>query len=69
MVDRQLVAVTPSQAVGTVLPDRCVATHSEKLHQQRLIERDKHHHKQLWTKDSHGGPYRKVFAKHLVHRE
>lgn len=60
MVDRQLVVATSSQAVVTCLGDRCVVANSEKLHQQRLVEREKHHHKQLWTKDSHGGPYRKV---------
>ena len=63
MADRQLVVGSPGQAVATVLGDRCVAANSEKLHQQRLVERDRHHHKQLWTKDSHGGPYRKVLLR------
>ena len=31
-----------------------------KPHAQRVLDREAHHHKQLWTKDSHGGPYRKV---------
>lgn len=60
MAERQLVVATSSQAVATSFGDRCVAANSEQLHQQRLEEREKHHHKQLWTKDSHGGPYRKV---------
>lgn len=61
-LDRQLVVATSSNAVSDLSSDRCLALHAEQLHKQRLVEREKHHHKQLWTKDSHGGPYRKVWA-------
>ena len=27
---------------------------------QRKLDREQHHYKQIWTKDAHGGPYRKV---------
>lgn len=40
--------------------DHSVAVRDDRLHQQRLQDRDKHHHRQLWTKDAHGGQYRKV---------
>lgn len=28
--------------------------------QQRRTDAEEHHHKQIWTKDPHGGPYKKV---------
>ncbi|DBA81829.1 hypothetical protein WJX77_011080 [Trebouxia sp. C0004] len=40
--------------------DQSVLADTDKLRQQRLLDRDKHHYKQLWTKDPHGGQYRKV---------
>ncbi len=30
------------------------------LQEQRAADRERHHHKEIWTKDPHGGPYRKV---------
>ncbi|KAL3152133.1 hypothetical protein ABBQ32_001231 [Trebouxia sp. C0010 RCD-2024] len=60
MLDRQIVVASPSKAVSALAGERAVAAAAEQLHQQRLIERDQHHHKQLWTKESHGGPYRKA---------
>lgn len=27
---------------------------------QRQLDRQRHHHSQIWTKGAHGGPYRKV---------
>ena len=33
-----------------------------KTLEQRVLDRDKHFYKQLWTKDAHGGPYRKVMV-------
>ena len=62
MVDRQLAvqsATVPAPDHGT---GQSLTVKSERLYQQRLTEREQHHHKQLWTKDSHGGPYRKVRA-------
>ena len=29
---------------------------------QRKLDREQHHHRQIWTKDAHGGPYRKVLC-------
>ena len=31
-----------------------------KLMEQRRHDRQRHHHSQIWTKDFHGGPYRKA---------
>ncbi|KAA6424798.1 MAG: hypothetical protein FRX49_04972 [Trebouxia sp. A1-2] len=54
----QLISVTQGDQDQSVLAD------TNQLRQQRLVDRDKHHHKQLWTKDPHGGQYRKVaFAR------
>ncbi|KAL0026662.1 hypothetical protein WJX79_002344 [Trebouxia sp. C0005] len=50
----QLISVTQGDQDQSVLAD------TNQLRQQRLVDRDKHHHKQLWTKDPHGGQYRKT---------
>jgi hypothetical protein len=57
---RKLNSVTRSDQDQSVLAD------SDKLRQQRLLDRDKHHHKQLWTKDPHGGQYRKVWQSYCI---
>jgi hypothetical protein len=31
-----------------------------RLQEQRLADRERHYHKEVWTKDPHGGPHRKV---------
>ena len=31
-----------------------------RLQEQRLADRERHYHKEIWTKDPHGGPHRKV---------
>jgi len=33
---------------------------SNQLVQKLRNEREEHRHRQIWTKDPHGGPYRKV---------
>ncbi len=58
---RQLISVNPGDQDQSVLAD------TDKLRQQRLLDRDKHHHKQLWTKDPHGGQYRKVWQFCCIH--
>ena len=57
---RQLISVTQGDQDQSVLAD------TDKLRQQRLVDREKHHHKELWTKDSHGGQYRKVWQSHYI---
>ncbi|DBB16352.1 TPA: hypothetical protein ACH3X3_014649 [Trebouxia sp. C0006] len=52
----QLISVTRGDHDQSVLSD------TDTLRQQRLSDRDKHHHKQLWTKHPHGGQYRKVVS-------
>lgn len=56
----QLISVTQGDQDQSVLAD------TNQLRQQRLVDRDKHHHKQLWTKDPHGGQYRKVWHSHCI---
>lgn len=36
------------------------AQQQDGLMQQRRADRTAHQHKQIWAKDPHGGPYRKV---------
>ena len=67
MADRQVAVVASSQAVSALLGDQNVVAIGD-LHQQRLIEREEHHHKQLWTKDPHGGPYRKVLTTTYMYK-
>ena len=38
-----------------------------KQMEQRRHDRQRHHHSQIWTKDFHGGPYRKASGLHLPH--
>ena len=57
---RQLISVTQGDQDQSLLAD------TDKLRQQRLLDRDKHHHKQLWTKDPHGGQYRKVWQSYCI---
>lgn len=59
---RQLISVTR----GDHHHDQSVLSDTDTLRQQRLLDRDKHHHKQLWTKDPHGGQYRKVWQSHCI---
>jgi len=54
---RQLISVTQGESVLAV---------TDKVRQQRLLDREKHHHRQLWTKDPHGGQYRKVWRSHCI---
>ncbi len=56
----ELACVGERQAVPVAAEGQSIAATNEQLRQQRLLDRDQHHHKQLWTKHSHGGPYRKV---------
>ncbi len=58
---RQLISVTRGDRDQSVLAD------TDKLRQQRLLDRDKHHHKQLWTKDPHDGQHRKVWQSCCTH--
>jgi hypothetical protein len=37
-----------------------------KQMEQRRHDRQRHHHSQIWTKDFHGGPYRKASGLHLT---
>jgi hypothetical protein len=39
-----------------------IAISSEKVLEKLRSDREAHKHKQIWTKDAHGGPYRKVGA-------
>lgn len=57
---RQLISVTQGDQDQSVLAD------TDKVRQQRLLDREKHHHRQLWTKDPHGGQYRKVWRSHCI---
>ena len=56
----QLISVTRGDHDQSVLSD------TDTLRQQRLSDRDKHRHKQLWTKHPHGGQYRKVWQYHCI---
>ena len=40
-------------------PGDLVASRAQAM-QQRRQDQEVHRHDQIWTKDSHGGPYRKV---------
>jgi len=50
--DLQLARVAPAGARDADLQRR--------LQEQRLADRERHYHKDIWTKDPHGGPHRKV---------
>ena len=60
MSGREVVEAGPRQLVPVTGTDQSIASRSDCLREQRLLDRDTHHHKQLWTKDAHGGQYRKV---------
>ena len=47
---------------GQLLPP----SENDKLLVEKRRNREAHHHKQIWTKDAHGGPYRKVQADLLI---
>ena len=57
-MDPALAAEPQKQLVCT--DHSSVVARNETLRRQRLLDRDRYYHKQLWTKDAHGGPYRKV---------
>lgn len=64
MVDRSSAVQSTTVSAPDLGTGQSLVAKSEgsQQRQQRLAEREQHHHKQLWTKDSHGGPYRKVRA-------
>lgn len=37
----------------------------ESLQAERRADQQRHHHRQIWTKDPHGGPYKKVINSGL----
>ena len=37
----------------------------ESLQAERRADQQRHHHRQIWTKDPHGGPYKKVVRSDL----
>ena len=41
----------------------------DELMEQRRADRRDHQHKQIWTKDPHGGAYRKVHSKRFWIRQ
>lgn len=42
-----------------------VAITDETALEKLRREREAHRHRQIWTKDAHGGPYKKVHASSL----
>lgn len=60
MGDRQVAIMPPSDIATADTRDQSLTVPAGVLHQQRLFAREQHHHKQLWSKDAHGGAYRKV---------
>lgn len=61
----QALALRPDMALATG-SNSSVALTAADLHlrakqmEQRRHHRERHHHSQIWTKDFHGGPYRKA---------
>jgi hypothetical protein len=52
----------PSSALAIAGPTGGIVSRQQVVDRLRQ-EREAHRHNQIWTKDAHGGPYRKVGAK------
>lgn len=49
-----------TKALDVVQREAQLMLSRDEQQRKRREDREKHHHKQIWNKDSHGGPYYKV---------
>ncbi len=54
LVKQQDLSLAPLEGAPSSLALR------ESLQEKRRADQRQHHHQQIWTKDPHGGPYKKV---------